>query len=176
LRQLRHGLCMCGFRGWMGKTKCLSAFERGMCSRCQAHWFEYVKNCNSAGFFMLISFPLYQEWSTTQRTPKRQLDKTVGVKMGQHPCGMLLTPCRVHAQTELRLFWGQKGVEVDITKVFLMFCTLSTIFWYDMTWFDYRKRSVLMEEKTLHAKGVCCLLHLFPGPVSNERWAGQQGV
>ena len=48
--------CVCEpFRGWMGKTKDLRAFERGMvvgakCTVC-------VKNCNAAGFFMLNSFP-----------------------------------------------------------------------------------------------------------------------
>uniref|UniRef100_A0A4W5RST4 Syntaxin-binding protein 5-like n=1 Tax=Hucho hucho TaxID=62062 RepID=A0A4W5RST4_9TELE len=39
-----------------------------------------------------------QELSTTQRTSS-QLDTTVGsigVNMGQHPCGTLSTPCRVH--------------------------------------------------------------------------------
>ncbi|CDQ77046.1 unnamed protein product [Oncorhynchus mykiss] len=44
---------------------------------------------------------VYQEWPTTQRTSNK-LDTTVGsigVNMGQHPCGTLSTPCRVHTPT-----------------------------------------------------------------------------
>jgi hypothetical protein len=64
---------------------------------------------------------LYQEWSTTQRTSS-QLDtivRSIGVNMGQHPCGTLSTPCA----DVLRLFWGNKGVQHNIRKVFLMFCS-----------------------------------------------------
>ena len=53
----------------------------------QAHWFVS----------RLTVSRVYQEWSTTQRTPS-QLDTTVGsigVNMGQHPCGILFTPHRV---------------------------------------------------------------------------------
>ena len=42
---------------------------------------------------------VYQEWFTIQRRFS-ELDTTVGsigVNMGQHPCGTLSTPCRVHA-------------------------------------------------------------------------------
>jgi hypothetical protein len=68
---------------FMGKTKDLSAFER--CSSCQVHVSK------TTGFFTTVS----------QRTFS-QLDTTVGkigVNTGQHPCGMLVTPCRVHALT-----------------------------------------------------------------------------
>jgi hypothetical protein len=41
--------------------------------------------------------------------------------MGQHHCGMLLTPW-YHGK--LKLFWGQKGVQLNSRKEFL-FCTLS---------------------------------------------------
>jgi hypothetical protein len=57
------------------------------------------------GFSRATVSRVYQEWSTTQWR-SRQLDTTVGsigVIMGQHPCGMLSTPCRVHAD-DLRLF------------------------------------------------------------------------
>ena len=40
-----------------------------------------------------------QQWSTTQRTSSK-LDTTVGsfgINMDKHPCGTILTPCRVHA-------------------------------------------------------------------------------
>ena len=74
------------------------------------------------GFSRSTVCRVYQEWSTTQRTSS-QLDRTVGsirVNMGQHPCGTLSTPRRVHA-----LFLEQKGVQLNIRKVFLMFCALN---------------------------------------------------
>ena len=51
------------------------------------------------GFSHSIVSSVYQEWSTTQRTSS-QLDTNVGsigVNMGQHPCGTISTPCRVLA-------------------------------------------------------------------------------
>ena len=53
-----------------------------------------------------------------------QLWGSIGVNMGQHHCGTLSTPCN-QCLDKLRLFWGQKGVQLNIRKVFLMFCTLS---------------------------------------------------
>jgi hypothetical protein len=92
---------VCRSEGEWTRQKDWSAFERGtvvgarhtgLCQELQRCWVSRV----------------YEEWSTTQRTSS-QLDKTVGsigVNMGQHPCGTPSTPCRGH---ELRLFWGQKG-------------------------------------------------------------------
>ena len=49
--------CVCvPFRGWTGKTKYLSAFERGMVVGARRTGLS-VKNCNAAGFFTLNSFP-----------------------------------------------------------------------------------------------------------------------
>ena len=47
----------------------------------------------------------------------------IGVNMGQHPCRMLSTPCRVHAPTNLVCSEGKMGVQLNIWKV--LFCTLS---------------------------------------------------
>jgi hypothetical protein len=112
LRQLRHGLCMCAIQRVNGQDK--SAFERGMGVGARGTGFSVSRTAPLLGFSRSTVSRVYEEWSTIQRTSS-QLDTTVGsigVNLGQHPCGMLSTPCRVHA---LRA----KG------KVFLMFCTLS---------------------------------------------------
>ena len=79
------------------------------------------------GFLRSTVSHVYQDWSTTPWASS-QFDATVGsigVNMGQHPCGTLSTPCSPRLE-ELRLFWGLKGeVLLNIRKVFLMFCTLS---------------------------------------------------
>jgi hypothetical protein len=73
-------------------------------------WIVYV--CHSEGELVIqnielsaVFFPtvphVYQERSTTQNTSS-QLDSTVGsigVNMGQHPCGTLSTPCRDYGAT-----------------------------------------------------------------------------
>jgi hypothetical protein len=46
--------------------------------------------------------------------------------MGQHSCGTLSTPCRVHALTNVGCSEG-KWVPLNVRKVFLMFCTLSVV-------------------------------------------------
>ena len=106
-RQVKEGLLR--FETWIvyvchseGETTSLSAFERGRIvgddSRCQMHLFV-SRTATLLGFSRSTVSCLYQEWSTTQRTSS-QLDTTVGsigVNMVQHPCGMLSTPCRVHA-------------------------------------------------------------------------------
>ena len=114
------------FKGWMGKTKYWVTFERVMVVGARRSGL-CVKNCNAAGFFTLDSFPCV---SRMVHHPNdilySQLDATVGsigVNMGQHPCGTLLTPC----PNELRMFWGQKVEQLNIRKVFLMFCTLSVV-------------------------------------------------
>ena len=81
----------------------------GVCSRCQAPRFDCVKICNAAWFF--TGSHVYQEWFTAKRTSS-QHDTTmgsVGVNMGQHPCGMLLTHCRVHTPTNVNCSEGKSG-------------------------------------------------------------------
>ena len=51
---------------------------------------------------------------------------SIGVNMGQYPCGALSTPCSP-CPGELRLYRGQKGVQLNIRKVFLIVCTLGII-------------------------------------------------
>ena len=94
-------------------------------------WTGYGSRCRQNGLCQGLQccwvFPsstvshVYQDWSTTQRTSS-QLDTTVGsigVKMGQHSCGTLSTPCRVHALTN----WCCS--EGNVRKMSLMFCTFS---------------------------------------------------
>jgi hypothetical protein len=56
----------------------------------------------------------------------------IGINMGQHPSETLLKHCSP-CSDKLRLFWGQKGVQLNIRKMFLMFCTFSV---YVMAIFD----------------------------------------
>ena len=98
------------FRGWMCKTK-----EPGapVC----------VKNCNAAGFFSLNSFLCVS----------RMVHHPKGIQPTWHNCGKHWSQ---HGSTslwnafntvsspwpdKLRLFWWQKGVQLNIRKVFLMF-------------------------------------------------------
>ena len=109
----------------MGKTKNVSDFEQGMvvgagrtglCQERQSCCFKITLSTVSC---------VHQEWSTTQRISSH-FDTTLGsfgVNMGQHPCGMLSTPCRVHALTNCRC----SGVQLNIRKVFLMFSILKCI-------------------------------------------------
>jgi hypothetical protein len=53
---------------------------------------------------------------------------SIGVSMGQHPGGMLSTPRRVPHQIEAVL--RAKGLQLNISTVFLMFCTLNVITYY----------------------------------------------
>jgi hypothetical protein len=84
----------------MGKPKYLSAFERGMVVGARCTGFSVSTTETPLGFSRSTVSSVHQEWSITQKTSS-QLDTTVGsigVNMGQHPCGTLLTPCRVHAR------------------------------------------------------------------------------
>jgi hypothetical protein len=77
----------------MGKTNIrgygstVGAGRTGFCQELQRCWvFHATISC------------VNQEWFTIQMTSS-ELDTTVGsigVNMGQHPCGMLSTPLRVH--------------------------------------------------------------------------------
>ena len=85
----------------MGKTKDVSAFGRGMVVGARHTVLSVSRTATLLGFtHSKVSF-VSQEWSNTQRTSSH-LDITVGssgINMGQHPYGMLLAPCRVHALT-----------------------------------------------------------------------------
>jgi hypothetical protein len=75
----------------MGKTKYLSAFELGMVVGVRRSGLSVSRSATLLGFSHSTVTHVYQEWFTTQRTSS-QLDPTVGsigVKMGQHPCGTL---------------------------------------------------------------------------------------
>ena len=83
----------------MGKTKDLSAFEWGIVVGPRRTGLSVSRTATLLGFSRSTVSRVYQGRSSTQRTSS-QLDTTVGsigVNMGQHPCGMLSTPCRVHA-------------------------------------------------------------------------------
>jgi hypothetical protein len=106
------------FSGWIGKTKYLSAFEPGMLvgARRTVWVCQELQRCRV--FHTTVSC-VYQEWSTTWRTSS-QLHTTVrsiGVNMCQHPYGTLLTPCRVHALTNLGCSEGKWGAQLNIRKV-----------------------------------------------------------
>ena len=82
----------------MSKEKDLSAFERdmvvgarhvGLCQELQRCWVFHAQQ-----------FPVYIKNSPPPKGTSRQFDTTlgsIGVNMGQNPCGTLLPPCRVHA-------------------------------------------------------------------------------
>jgi hypothetical protein len=55
MRHLKHGRCMCSIQRVNGKHKIFKCLWTGYGSRCQAHRFERVKNCNAAGVFTLNS-------------------------------------------------------------------------------------------------------------------------
>jgi hypothetical protein len=81
------------------KTKYLSVFEQGMVVGARRTDLRVSRTASPLGFSRSTVSPVCHEWSSTQRTSS-QLDTTVGstgVNMGQHPCGKLSTPCRVHA-------------------------------------------------------------------------------
>ena len=104
--------CVCvPFRVWMGKTKYWSAFERGMVVGAERTGLSVPRTATLLGFSRSTVSHVYQEWSTTQRTSS-QLDTTqrnIGVNTCHHPCGMILTPCRVHGPTKWGCSEGKRG-------------------------------------------------------------------
>ena len=93
-------------------TTYLSALEQGMVVDARCTGLSVSRAAMLLGFSCSTLSRVYQ-WSTTQRTSS-QLNTTVGsigVNMGQHPCGTLSKRCRVHRQqTEA----AQKGVILNI--------------------------------------------------------------
>jgi hypothetical protein len=86
--------CVCvPFRKWMGKTKYLSAFEWGIVVDARHTGLSRTATLLSSSRSTVSC--VYQKCSTTQRTSS-QLELTVGsigVNMGQNPCGTLSPPC-----------------------------------------------------------------------------------
>ena len=98
---------LCAFQRVNGQDKILKCLWTGYGSWCQAHQFG-SRTAMLMDFSCSTVLRVYQEWSTTQRT-FGQLHTTVGcigVNMGQHPCGTLLTRCRVYAE------WAPRTVSV----------------------------------------------------------------
>jgi hypothetical protein len=82
----------------MGKAKYLSAFERGIIAGAPV----CVKNNNADyGFFTISSFPCASRMVHHPKDIRANLTTvgSIGVNMGQHHCGTLSTPSRVHALT-----------------------------------------------------------------------------
>jgi hypothetical protein len=55
-----------------------------------------VKICNAAGFLMLNSFLCVSRMVRQPNDIQSTSMGSIGVNMGQHPRGMLSTPCIVH--------------------------------------------------------------------------------
>jgi hypothetical protein len=95
----------------------LSAFEQGMVAGARRTALcQVLQRC---WVFHDQQFPV----CITNGPPTKGYPSTVGsigVNMGQHPCGTLSTPCRVLAPTNLGYSEGKGGL-----GVFLMLCTLS---------------------------------------------------
>jgi hypothetical protein len=96
LRQLRHGLCVCAIQRVNGQDK--SAFERGMVVGARRTGLYQELQC--CWVFHAQQFPVcLNDGPLPKGHPANLTHWSIGVNMGQHPCGMLLTPCIVHAQT-----------------------------------------------------------------------------
>ena len=121
--------CVCvPFRGWMGKIIDLSAFERGtvvgarrtgLCQELQCCWVFHAQHfpvCIKNG-----PPPKGHQVNLTQRSTWA----SITVERFRHLVECRLSPNWVQAQT----YWGcsesKKGVQLNIRKVFLMWCTLS---------------------------------------------------
>ena len=59
---------------------------------------------------------------------------------------------------ELRLFWGQKGVKLNIRKVLRMFCTLSVYIHLKTGW---REPWMLMDWQPRYIRRVCRNIYLY---------------
>jgi hypothetical protein len=85
---------------WHSEGEYLCAFEQGMVVGARRACLSVSRTATLLGFSRSTVSRVYQEWSTSQR-PSSQLDTNVGrigVNIGQHPCGTLSTPCRVHGR------------------------------------------------------------------------------
>jgi hypothetical protein len=92
-------VCVCVCVLFSGQEKILKYLWTGYGSRCTG--VSVSITATLLGVSSSNVSRVYKEWSTTQRRSRR-LDATVGsigVNMGQHPCGTFSTPCRVHVPT-----------------------------------------------------------------------------
>ena len=82
----------------MGKTKYLSAFERGRVVGARRNgWCQELQRC---WVFHAQQFPVCIKNGPPHKGHAANLTTigSIGVNMAQHPCETLSTPCRVHAQ------------------------------------------------------------------------------
>jgi hypothetical protein len=110
------------FRGWTGKTKYLSVFELG--GRCQAHWFECVKNCNAAGLFMLNSILCIKNGSPPKGHPATLTQLWEALESTWASIHVWNAFDNLHALTNWSCSGVKGGVQLNSRTVFLMFCTL----------------------------------------------------
>ena len=84
----------------MGKTKDLSAFEWGLVVGARRTGLSVSRTATHTQQFLMC----IKNGPPPKGHPADMTVWSISVNMGQHPCGSLSTPCRVHAQDELRLF------------------------------------------------------------------------
>jgi hypothetical protein len=85
----------------MGRTIDLGAFEWGMVIDARRTGLSVSRTATLLGFLHSTVSHVYREWSTTKRTSS-QLGTNVGsigINIGQYPCGTLSISCGVHALT-----------------------------------------------------------------------------
>jgi hypothetical protein len=119
--------CVCGqFRGWMVKTQALSAFERGMVVGARRSRFV-LRTANTPRFFTLNSFSVYHERPTAQRT-FQPIWHNCGKHWSRHGPASLWNAFEHLAESHATTNWGcsegQKEAQLNVRKVFLMFCPL----------------------------------------------------
>jgi hypothetical protein len=120
----------------------------GYGTRCQAHRFVSITT-TTLGFSRSTVFNVYQECSTTQRT-SNLLDTTVesiGVNMGQHPYGTLLTSCGVHAPMNWGCSEGRIGCNLILRMcyscfVHSLYITLLMVFPYTLLFSCFTDRGL----------------------------------
>jgi hypothetical protein len=94
----------------MDKTKDLSAFELSMV--VAARRTSVCQELHRCWVFHAQQFPVCIKNGTPPEGHPANLTTvgSIGVNMGQHPCGTFSTPCRVHALTNGGCSEGKRGV------------------------------------------------------------------
>ena len=123
--QFRHGLCMCAIQRVNGQDKRFKCLWMGYHSRCQAQQFV-SRTAMLLGFSHPTVSRMYQEWSTSQRT-SRQFDNCGKHWRQYEPASLWNTWHLVEAMPQQieAVLRAKMGVQLNIRKVFLMFCTFS---------------------------------------------------
>ena len=101
------------FRGWMGKAKYLSAFERGMVVGDRCTGLSVSRTAMLLGFPRSTASRVYQQWSTNQRTSSQQLWEALESTRVSIP-----VECFPHHVAHAPTNW------FNIRKAFLMFSIL----------------------------------------------------